>query len=314
MNSINLLKKQRPFRQKLLMAISVVVVVLGLAIGLGVGLTHKHGPNSFTNVVPSPTSTPTSPNNTSSSQVFQPTKGTTWNYELRNPLNNPSKGSFDVWDIDLFDNTQETISSLKEQGAKVICYFSAGSFEDWRPDQSSFPQSDLGHNLDGWAGERWLKLSSPDIRRIMERRLDLAVQKRCDGVDPDNVDGYNNDNGLGLTKEDSIDFMQFLAIAAHQRGLSIGLKNAADIVNNLIDAMQWSVNEQCVEYNECEKFALFIAKGKPVFHVEYPKGSDTNNDIAVQNDVREEVCGDPAASGFSTIIKNMVLDGWIETC
>lgn len=42
----------------------------------------------------------------------------------------------------------------------------------------------------------------------MGQRLDLAVHKCFDGVDLDNVDGYNNDNGLGLTKNDSIDFMQ----------------------------------------------------------------------------------------------------------
>lgn len=54
--------------------------------------------------------------------------------------------------------------------------------------------------------------------------------------------------------------------------------------------MQASVNEQCVEYNECEKYAPFIAQGKPVFHVEYPKGSNTNNEIAVSNAAQEEIC------------------------
>jgi len=31
------------------------------------------------------------------------------------------------------------------------------------------------------------------------RPLDLAAQRGCDGVEPDNVDGYSNDNGFGLT-------------------------------------------------------------------------------------------------------------------
>ena len=106
----------------------------------------------------------------------------------------------------------------------------------------------------------------------MLARMDLAVEKSCDGVDPDNVDGYDNDNGLGLTQEDSVNYLEFLAdAAARHRNLSIGLKNAGAILPNVIDIMQWSVNEQCVQYDECDIFAPFIRQGKPVFHVRrYP--------------------------------------------
>ena len=296
------------------MTVIALVVVLAISIGLGVGLTHKHTHHSYTNVAPSASPSPPPFNNTSSSKVWQPAAGTTWNYELLRPLNATIEGNFDVWDIDMFDNTQEVISSLKEKGAKVICYFSAGSFENWRPDQSSFMPSDLGNELDGWPGERWLNISSSNVRSIMEKRLDIAVSKGCNGVDPDNVDGYNNDNGLGLTQQDSTDFMQFLAGAASQRGLALGLKNAGEIIDSVIDKMQWSVNEQCVQFDECETFAPFVARGKPVFHVEYPKGSDVNNDVDVSDDTKNEMCGAPSASGFSTIIKNMNLDSWVETC
>jgi hypothetical protein len=34
----------------------------------------------------------------------------------------------------------------------------------------------------------------------MSSRLDMAQQKGCDGVDPDNIDAYGNENGLGLTE------------------------------------------------------------------------------------------------------------------
>ena len=37
-----------------------------------------------------------------------------------------------VWDIDLFDNPVTTIETLKAAGKIVICYFSAGTAEDWR--------------------------------------------------------------------------------------------------------------------------------------------------------------------------------------
>ena len=147
----------------------------------------------------------------------------------------------------------------------------------------------------------------------MEARLDVAVQNGCNGVDPDNVDGYNNDNGLDLTADDSIRYMAFLADAAIQRNLSIGLKNAEEIIPEVINFMQWSVNEQCEQYDECDTFRPFIQQNKPIFHVEYPKGNTNNND-PVSSDTFNKICDSKSAAGFSTIIKNLNLDSWIESC
>ena len=107
-----------------------------------------------------------------------------------NPFNDTTL-DVQVFDFDLFDNTVETISALHSKGLKVICYFSAGSYEDGRPDQGKFNKTtDLGKPLDGWPGEWWLNLKSDNVRDVMLDRLDLAVEKECDGVDPDNVDAY----------------------------------------------------------------------------------------------------------------------------
>ncbi|MFP3534108.1 endo alpha-1,4 polygalactosaminidase, partial [Burkholderia sp. SIMBA_042] len=89
--------------------------------------------------------------------------------------------------------------TLKSQGKRVVCYFSAGSSENWRSDYSQFTAADQGNPLDGWAGERWLDTRSANVRRIMTARMDLAKSKGCDGIDPDNVDGYTNNPGLPLT-------------------------------------------------------------------------------------------------------------------
>ena len=95
-----------------------------------------------------------------------------------------------VIDIDLFDNDDTTISALKEQGKQVICYFSAGSREDWRDDSSRFTASDYGQGLDGWKGENWVNVKSTNVRNIMKDRIALAAKKGCAAVDPDNVDGF----------------------------------------------------------------------------------------------------------------------------
>ena len=150
----------------------------------------------------------------------------------------------DVYDIDLFTNPQSTIQALQKAGMKVICYFSAGSYEPDRPDSGDFLAADKGKELDGWPGEYWLNLNSTNVRQIMVKRIQLAAQKGCDAVDPDNVDGYSNDNGLDLTQQDSIDFIQFLAGHARNLSLAIGLKNAGDIVQNVLPVVQFSVNEQ----------------------------------------------------------------------
>jgi len=246
---------------------------------------------------------------------WQPTSGLSWNYVLEDALNSTATNGITVWGIDLFNNNASIISGLQSNGAKVIFYFSAGSYEVFRPDAVNFTGADLGKDLSGWQGERWLNLNSSNVRKIMLNRLDMAYEKNCDGVDPDNVDGYANDNGLGLTPTDSINYIEFLANEAHARNLSLGLKNAGAIIPNVIDGMQWSVNEQCVQYDECSTFAPFIQQGKPVFHVEYPKGTKGNNADDVDATTQAKYCTTSnGAEGFSTILKNILLDSWIEQC
>ncbi|KAJ5773061.1 CAZyme family GH114 [Penicillium paradoxum] len=239
--------------------------------------------------------------------IWQPAAGVKWQIQLIDAVEDTSVDA-DIWDIDLFDNTAETISTLQSKGHKVICYFSAGTYEDWRPDVSKFDPADFGSNLDEWPGERWLNIKSASIRSIMASRLDMAKQKGCDGVDPDNIDAYGNENGLGLTEADSIDFLTFLAAESHSRGMSIGLKNGGDIIGSVIDKMQWSVNEQCAQYDECDVYAAFTEVNKPVFHIEYsgqtiesdssPKSSDTiDTEISITTNTTTDTDSDDTITG-----------------
>lgn len=133
--------------------------------------------------------------NTSTKELWQPAVGTAWQIVLQNPLALPASGkkfspNVPVWDIDLFTNDADVFSALKAENKKIICYFSAGSYEPYRSDSSSFKSSDMGSSLDGWEDEKWLKLSSSNVRAIMKKRIQLAASKGCDAIDPDNVDGY----------------------------------------------------------------------------------------------------------------------------
>ncbi|KAI9733676.1 MAG: hypothetical protein M1834_003278 [Cirrosporium novae-zelandiae] len=298
---------RRPTWQKIAGCVLLIVIIAALTIGLGIGLTR--GSSSGNDNEGGSTTSPTSGNTTAVNGTFwKPEVKATWQIELLYPLNDTDVDAT-VWDIDLFINNASIIDQLHSQNRKVICYFSAGSYENWRPDKDKFKKSDLGKTLDGWANEKWLDINSNNVRNIMLDRLDLAVSKNCDGVDPDNVDGYDNSNGLGLTEDDSINYMKFLANGAHSRNMSIGLKNAGDIIPDVINWMQWSVNEQCIQYDECDTYDPFIQQNKPVFHIEYPSSAPH---ITVSQ--KNNVCGSSQATNFSTVIKNMDLDNWVTEC
>ena len=297
----------KPWKTILLGA--AVLSAIALGVGLGVGLTY--GGSSGGASISSPlniSNNLTSTNGTNGS-IWSPTSSTSWQIELAHPLTNTSFHA-SVYDIDMFENNATTMNTLHNLDRRVICYFSAGSFENWRPDAASFNnKTDLGKPLDGWAGEWWLNTNSSNVRKIMLTRLDLAVTKGCDGVDPDNVDGYDNDNGLGLTQADAVDYVEFLADAARSRGLAVGLKNAGEIIPLVLGKMQWAVNEQCVQFGECDTWQPFIEAGKPVFHIEYPDGAP---DMAAQK--VNSICGNSDAKGFETVLKKMDLADWVEAC
>jgi hypothetical protein len=129
------------------------------------------------------------------SKVWVPAVGTTWQIVINKPLSiDPKKPVLTpdvaVYDIDLFDNSAQTIDTLHKLGKKVICYFSAGTWEKWRPDAKQFAKADLGRDMDGWADEKWLDLNSDNVRAIMAKRIKMAADKGCDAIDPDNVDGF----------------------------------------------------------------------------------------------------------------------------
>ncbi|KZZ94373.1 Glycoside hydrolase, superfamily [Moelleriella libera RCEF 2490] len=307
----------------------IVVIAIALGVGLGVGLTrnrnadggdgsNSNGSGSSSGNNNNNITTSTSPTNVTRTSTWRPPVGASWQIILRQPIDVVSGGNdtalitpnADVWDIDMYENPATTISTLQTAGKKVICYFSAGSYEDWRPDKAAFQAADLGKDLAGWPGERWLNVSSASVRSVMASRVKLASDKGCDAVDPDNVDGYQNDNGLGLTRDDAVAFVRFLQGETARYNMSLGLKNAGDIIADVLDVVDFSVNEQCVQHGECATFAAFVQHGKPVFNIEYP---DDVGDAAVRN-----ICSHQGASrgsdGFSQVVKRMKLDGWVKYC
>jgi hypothetical protein len=231
--------------------------------------------------------------------------GTTWDYPLGFDLTTSNvQAAKKFYSVDLFNTEASDISALIGKGHTVVCYFSAGSYENDRSDSKDIPSSAIGKKMDGWP-EKWLDTRNEGVRDVMAARIQKAKDKGCQGVDPDNIDGFDNKTGFNLSQADSVDFLKFLAGKAHDAGLGFGLKNGPTIVDQVVDISEWAINESCVEYDECDNFKPFIDAGKPVFHVEYTDG-DSPTDAW-----KEKACG---VEGFSNIIKHEDLENWHLNC
>jgi len=231
---------------------------------------------------------------------WRPPVDASWQWQLTGVID--TSYDVDVYDIDLFDSPESVIADLGADGMRVVCYFSAGSSENWRNDFDQFSADVQGEALDGWEGERWLDIRASSVVDIMIKRLDLAASKGCDGVEADNVQAYASDTGFDLTVDDQLAFNAMLASAAHDRGLAVGLKNAVELIPALVTEFDFSVNEECHEFAECDPYRAFIDAGKPVFNAEY---ADKFVDDPV---AREALCSVSDDEGFQTLVLPLDLD------
>ena len=230
---------------------------------------------------------------------YVPAPVTSWQLQLQGRIKETVPAT--LFDVDLFDTPTATIARLHAAGRKVACYFSAGSFEDWRSDAARFPTAVKGLG-NGWPGEQWLDVRRLDLLGpIMLARLDLCRQKGFDSADPDNVDGFTNATGFPLTGADQLAYNVFLANAAHERGLSVALKNDMDQGPTLVSYFDWTLNEQCFQFEECGTLAPFTNAGKAVMTVEY-KGTV------------KKICPAANALGFNTLRKPLNLKAGRKAC
>jgi hypothetical protein len=260
--------------------------------------TASTGPST----VPSATTAPLSP----WAPRVQLTPGTSWQWQLGggeldetvlDNVDNTKK----MYDIDLFNNDAATIARLHAKNITVICYMETGAWESYRPDAALYPTGVLGAGVEGYPEERFVDVRQIDILLpILIARLDLAVSKRCDGIEPDLDDTYNGyATGFPLTMADQLAFNRAVADAAHHRGLSIGLKNGASADGSFERAMaeftDWALNEECNTFDECAGYVAFIDQNRAVFQVEYMRPNGTE---------AADFCPQDNAANFDGLLKD----------
>lgn len=199
-----------------------------------------------------------------------------------NPLPEP-----DIYDIDGEFNTSETVRFLQNRGKKVICYFDAGVYETYRGDAYKFQALTpkiWGKADVGWPGSYWLDIRRiSELEPIMKARMQMCKDKGFDAVEPDEINGWENDTGFPITYDDQLAYNRALAGWAHDLGLAIGQKGDITQTRDLVDYFDFTLNEECFQYNECTNpynpitdetllgLQLYVQQNKAVFIVEYKK-------------------------------------------
>lgn len=231
--------------------------------------------------------------------IWQPSPSDRWHIQYAGELEVPE--GVDVVDLDMEETSASVIAGLHDDGIKVVCYLSAGSWEPYRADADAFPESLLGEAYEGWEDERWFDIRAPALRPLLSARISTAADKGCDAVDPDNVNGFENDTGFPLTAADQLEFNRWLFAEVHDHGMAVGLKNDLAQAAELIDEVEFQVNEECIQYDDCAALSVFTDAGKPVWSIEY-EGSP------------EEVCAEAERLGFATWIKDLDLTAAGHEC
>jgi hypothetical protein len=222
-----------------------------------------------------------------------------WQYQLQGEIDTtvPAK----VYDVDGFDVPRGTVAKLHDMGRRVVCYVDVGTWEDWRPDADRFAEAALGKGVDGWPGERWLDIRRRDIRPLLKKRIRRCVDKGFDAVDGDNVNGYANDTGFPLKARDQLEFNAWFANAAHSLGLAAGLKNDLDQSAKLEPYFDFSLLEQCFQYQECGRARRFVDADKMVVDIEYSL-------------TRDRFCDRARELRFAAMRKKLSLRAWRRPC
>ncbi len=240
-------------------------------------------------------------------------------------LNGSPIAQADVYDIDGEQATKAQVSYLQSKGKKVICYFDAGVYESYRSDANKFPKSVIGKADGNWEDSYWLDIRQITILEpIMKARIKMCKDKGFDSIEPDEINNYSNKSGFPLTYQDQIRYNTALANWAHEAGISIGLKGDTEQARDLSSVFDWTLNEQCYEFDECltvesegkdiASIQSFSQKNKAVWIAEYPDGdADTDKTDWSYAKVRDksssshltkaktdQICNDSIKNRFNT--------------
>lgn len=226
-----------------------------------------------------------------------------WDWQLSEPLN--LQQPLDVIDLDPDMVTSAQMATLAPKVPMRICYVSVGTLEDWRADVPAFPAKVIGKTYGDWPDERLLDTRNlATLLPLMQARFAKCQQLGFTAIEPDNIDGHNNETGFNLTPDDTLRYVRALAGMAHGMGLQIGQKNSGALTPDLVGVLDFAITEGCLADGWCDQMHPYIAAGKPVFSVEY--------EAALADQPAQ--CAQAAAFGLRMIFKDPDLHAGGQRC
>ena len=201
----------------------------------------------------------------------------------------PAPGSANIWDTDLFQDSNTARAGIPTGGSPVvralhasgkysICYIEAGAYQTTFPDDSDFAASDYGdkarrYRMKGYPNEWWLNIAgfrnyvaghgstltgaAVNIAAALNRRIGWCALEGQDAIEPDDLDGYANQGDTGVTgggwhlsRPDSAGFERWLAHDAHAHGLAIFQKNDPPDAAADVAIFDGMIIEECNYYRD----------------------------------------------------------------
>ncbi len=190
------------------------------------------------------------------------------------------------------------VADLNRRGVYTICYVSVGTAEEWRADFDQFPPEVLGREYDDWPGEFFLDARRTDLLLpLMVARFQRCRAMGFDAIEADNIDLPGQASGFPLSRRDVVAYVSKLAQSAHAMGLGLGQKNFPEAITALSPLLDFAVVESCFAQGWCNAEAPYIARGKPVFAIEY----------AVPAAKQPGLCAEAARQKISLVFKTLDL-------
>ena len=226
-----------------------------------------------------------------------------WDWQLSEPLK--LRPGVQVYDLDPESVTPAQIAALKARGTYTICYVSVGTLEKDCPDFAAFPAAVVGKVYDDWPDEKFLDIRALDtLLPLMKARFARCKALGFDAIEPDNIDGYENDSGFALSRADQLTYIVRLAAVAHGMGLEIGQKNVPELTADLLPKLDFVIAESCWQDHWCQQVRPYVKAGKPVFDAEY-----TDRPIRF-----EKACQAAENMGIAMILKDRDLSADRRAC
>lgn len=204
--------------------------------------------------------------------------------------------------VDLHSPQDFQFMTLNDRGVYISCYFSAGSYEPFRPDADAFPERVLGEALADYPDERWLDVTDPIVLELMIARMERARARGCDAVYPSAVRPAESGSGFQLDAVEYAVYAKALADAAHDLELGVVYAGGEQASSEALD-YDATLVFGCVQAGTCDSWKSVEQNGTAIFLVELGA-----------RDSASEICALRPASSWPFIIKEPNLSAYRFIC